>query len=143
MVTPAYQNHRVGLPSHYPPYNDWIIKSDLLNVPHAGVGQSFNFIASTPKYVEAYNAQTGPGWGEFVTYLNYNHGNQPYKPDGQGLNTARSTPALPNWYALSKVSPKMSAPGVQLAQQQLGQMLSAKTPIGQFAGNPFAPWTPF
>lgn len=125
------------MPSHGGPWLDWTINVNRKAAPHNGATDSFQYIAPTPKYAEAYASQTGPGWGGFISYLNYNHGNQAYDPIDSGLNTAFRTPALPNWYALSKVSPKTSAPGTQMAQLQLGKMLAGRGVVmGNLIGFP-------
>ena len=118
------------MPSHPGQPLDWRIRTERKAAPHNGATDSFSYIAPTPKYVEAYNAMTGPGWGAYVTYLNYNHGNQPYDAIDSGLNTAFRTPLLPNWYSLSKVVPKTSSFSVQQAQQLVSNMLAAKSPPG-------------
>ena len=124
------------MPAHPGQYLDWKIRAERKLAPHNGATDGFTYMFPVQKYVEAYSSMQGPGWGGFVTYLNYNHGNQPYSPIDSGLNTAFRTPALPNWYSLSKVSPKTSAPGTQVAQQQLSNMLALRTPIGSLVGYP-------
>lgn len=137
MIT-SHQVATSRMPSHGGPWLDWSQpKVAERMISHNGVsGESFTYIAPTPKYVEAYNAMTGPGWGGYVSYLNYNHGNQPYDHVDSGLNTAFRTPQLPNWYALSKVSPKTSAAGTQQAQLQLSRMLASRVAIGSLVGFP-------
>lgn len=127
MVMPIIQQ-KTGMPSHYPPYLNWTeSKASLKVAPKAGASSSFQYIFPAQKYVEAYAAQTGKGWGGFITYLNYNHGNQPYAAFDSGIRTAHFTPRLPNWYALSKVSPKSSAPGIQKAQDTMAQQLALRS----------------
>jgi hypothetical protein len=129
---------KIGLPAHGTPYLEWT-QPDIARemISHNGVsGQGFSYMFPVPKYAEAYSSMTGPGWGGFISYLNYNHGNQPYMAMDSGINTAFHTPAIPNWYALSKVSPKSSAPGVQLAQLQLAQAFALRNPLGTTIGYP-------
>lgn len=123
-------NNSTRIPPRTPPYVDWIINANRKAAPHNGATDSFQFIFQTPKYVEAYAALTGPGYGGWITYLNYNHGNQPYDAIDSGINTAFRTPTLPNWYSLAKPVPKVSAADIQRAQTQLSNMLQAKTPPG-------------
>ena len=114
---------------------DWTLQNPDRRIAfHSGAGENFTYMFPVIKYAEAYNAMTGPGYGGYVNYLNYNHGNQPYDAIDSGLNTAFRTPALPNWYALAKVSPKSSAPGIQQAQQQIGTTLQYRQPIGTSVG---------
>lgn len=120
---------KVGLPSHWFPWDNWVLKPQLYAAVHGGAAPSFNYIAPTPKYAEAYTSMTGPGWGAYVTYLNYNHGNQPYDYKDAGFNATRTpTTTAHIQFPLSKVSPKTSAPGTQLAQTTMAQMLASRNP---------------
>lgn len=122
-------NQKIGMPTHWFPWDNWILKPQLYAAVHGGAAPSFNYIAPTPKYAEAYTSMTGPGWGAYVTYLNYNHGNQPYDYKDAGFNATRtpSTTAHIQW-PLAKVSPKTSAPGTQVAQNTMAQMLASRNP---------------
>jgi hypothetical protein len=105
-------------------------KPGLQLYSHNGVvGDSFSYIAPTPKYVEAYSSGMGP-YPSYWNYLSYNIGNQPYSPIDAGIYVAYRTPTLPNWYSLSKVSPKTSAAGVLQAQQTMSSLLQLRQPIG-------------
>ncbi len=128
---------KVGLPSHGGQYLNWVeTQANVKVAPKQGVASGFTYMFPVPKYAEAYSSMTGPGWGGYISYLSYNHGNQPYMAFDSGINTAFHTPALPNWYALSKVSPKSSAPGVQLAQLKLAQQFALLNPLGTTIGYP-------
>lgn len=123
-------NNSTVIPAHPGQPLDWKIRVERKMAPHNGATDSFDYIAPTPKYCEAYTSMTGPGPGGFVTYLNYNHGNQPYDNLDQGLNVAYRTPRLPAFLELKKVSPKTSSYGTQQAQVQISQMLSPSSTVG-------------
>lgn len=113
---------------------DWQINANRKAAPHNGATDGFTYMTPVIKYAEAYNAMTGPGWGSYISYLNYNHGNQPYSPVDSGLNTAYRTPSTPNWYSLSKVSPKSSTYSVQIAQQSVANMLQYRASVQPLGG---------
>lgn len=123
------KNQKVGMPPHPRPWLGWQQKTALTAAPHFGAATGFDYMFPVAKYAEAYASMTGPGWGGYVSYLNYNHGNQPYDYKDAGFNATRtpSTTAHIQW-PLAKVSPKTSAPGTQMAQLQMGTMLAARQP---------------
>ncbi len=122
-------NQRVGLPSHWPAWNDWQQKISLTGAPHQGAATGFNYMFPVSKYSEAFTSMTGPGWGGYVSYLNYNHGNQPYDYKDAGFNATRTpTTTAHIQFPLSKVSPKTSTIGTQQAQTTMAQMIAARNP---------------
>jgi hypothetical protein len=122
------------IPSHPGQYLDWQQpKMQTVALSHSSGGggvymDSFSYIAPTPKYAEAYSS-LGP-YPVYWSYKSYNIGNQPYSPIDAGVFVAFRTPTLPNWYSLSKVSPKTSAAGVLQAQQTMSSLLQLRQPIG-------------
>jgi hypothetical protein len=114
------------IPAHGPPVLNWEEPyAQVKLAPKQGASGSFSYIAPTIKYAEAF--QLGP-YGSYYSYLSYNHGNQPWLAKDTGMWTAWSTPTQPNFYALSKVTPKTSAAGVLYAQQTMGTLLQLRTP---------------
>jgi hypothetical protein len=115
------------MPALAPPVLNWEEpKANLKVAPKQGANSSFSYIAQTPKYAEAYST-LGP-YGSYYSYLSYNHGNQPWLAKDTGLWIAWSTPTQPNFYALSKVTPKTSAAGVLQAQKTMGSLLQLRQP---------------
>lgn len=124
------ENHKDGLPPRVPPWSDWQQNINRMAAPHNGAANSFNYIFPSQKYNEAYASMGGPGWGAYWSYLNYNHGHQPYDYKDAGFNMSRTPMAEAHiQMPLAKTSPKSSAPGIQQAQQSLSNMLAAKSPI--------------
>lgn len=118
------------IPAHPGQYLEWEEPKAALKIASKqGASSSFDYIAPTPKYAEAYSSGLGP-YPSYWSYLSYNHGNQPYMAKDSGIWTAWSTPKLPNWYSMSKVSPKTSAPGNQQAQQTMAALLQLRQPYG-------------
>ena len=117
-------NNTTRLPPHpYSGHLDWQINTNRKVAPHGGATDSFTYVFPVPKYSEAHRSNAGgSGGNNYISYLNYNHGGQLYDYKDAGFNATR-TPKVPNWYALSKVSPKSSMPGIQLAQTQVSQLL--------------------
>lgn len=122
-------NKKVGLPPHPRPWVDWQQKTALTATLHGGAATGFDFMFPVIKYAEAYTSMTGPGWGAYATYLNYNHGNQPYDYKDAGFNATRTpTTTAHIQFPLSKISPKTSAPGTQIAQQTMASMIASRNP---------------
>lgn len=125
-------NQKVGLPPHTGPWLDWVRHPNLYAAVHGGAAPSFSYMFPVIKYAEAYTSMTGPGWGGYATYLNYNHGNQPYDYKDAGFNATRTPtttahiqlPLLKNSVGVGKTS----TAGTQLAQQQIGAMLASRSP---------------
>lgn len=131
MLQATRQQGKVGMPPHTGPWLDWNINVARKAAPHNGATDSFQYIFPTPKYVEAYTSMGGPGWGAYWTYLNYNHGNQPYDWRDAGFNAWRAPVAEAHiQLPLMKISPKSSAPGLQLAQQQMSWLIAQRQSPG-------------